>query len=216
VKRGPDVVSERRAPLRILAFAGLVAAIGALGPVDVAGAADRANRAALPPPDRAALVRIFRPLVAPLGLRLTRAALVDADDHRSPTGTHLALYVEPVATYTPAQYVDGVVTVTQVFLPRVFRRWGGLRSFDVCQEPPASVDASAEPPPETQVFVRRRGVRAVDWRNVDLAEILAAARRAGRESPVALSVYVAQHLHDVPAYASAEAEARATSKSRYR
>jgi hypothetical protein len=185
-------------------------------PVDVANAADREHRAALPPADRAALVRIFQPLVAPLGLRVTRAALVDADDRRSPTGTHLALYVEPTDRYTPAQYVDGVVTVTRVFVPRVFRRWDGLRSFDVCQEPLPAADARAEPPPETQVFVRRRGASAVDWQHADLAEILAAADRATHDSPIALSVYVAQHLHDVPAYASAETKAQATPESRYR
>jgi hypothetical protein len=190
----------------------------ALAPLDVASARDRTHDAGLPPPDRAALVRIFRPLVAPLGLTITRAALVDADDSRSATGTHLALYVEPVGEYTPAQYVDGVVTVTQVFVPRVFRRWNGLRSFDVCQEPLPKVNPSAEPPPETQVFVRRRGVHALDWEHAELAGILAAADRAEHDSPIALSVYVAQHLHDVPAYASAEAQANteATPKSRYR
>lgn len=187
----------------------------ALSCVDPAGAAER-PRGSFPPSGRAALVRIFRPLVAPLGLRVTRAALVDADDHRSPTGTHLALYVEPVDTYTPEQYVDGVVTVTRVFIPLVFRRWDGLRSFDVCQEPTPAVDARAEPPPETQVFVRRRGVDAVDWQHVDLAELLADADRAAHDSPIALSVYVAQHLHDVPAYARAEAKAQATPRYRYR
>jgi hypothetical protein len=185
--------------------------------VETAGAAERTEHADLPPPGRAALVRIFGPLVEPLGLRVTRAALVDEDNNRSAAGTHLAVYVEPLGAYSPAQYVDGLVTVSRVFLPSVFRRWSGLRSFDVCQEPHAADDAGAEPPPETQVFVRRRGVGAVDWQRDDLAALLTAADRARRDgSPITLTVFVARHLRHVPAYASAEASAGAAPKSRYR
>jgi hypothetical protein len=204
---------KRRAGLEVAAAVLLLALLS----FDAATAAERVRAADLPPPDRAALVRIFGPLVAPLGLRVTRAALVDDDNRRSAAGTHLAVYVEPVRAYSPAQYVDGLVTVSRVFLPRVFRRWDGLRSFDVCQEPLAADDASAEPPPETQVFVRRRGVGAVDWQRDDLAALLTAADRARRDgAPVSLTVFVARHLRDVPAYASAEASAGAAPKSRYR
>jgi hypothetical protein len=176
-------------------------------------------RADLPPADRASLVKIFRPLVAPLGLRVTRAALVDTKNRRSATGTHLAVYVEPAGAYTPEQYIDGLVTVSRVFIPQVFRRWDGLRSFDVCQEPRPASDASAEPPPETQVFVRRRGVRALDWQHADLTALLTAAKQAvsGPDPvPIALTVYVAKHLRDVPAYASAAAESRAAPVDPYR
>ncbi len=68
-------------------------------------------------------------------MHITRAALVDAENRRSATGTHLAVYVEPDGAYSPTAYLAGTATVSRVFLPFVFDRWPGLRSFDVCQEP---------------------------------------------------------------------------------
>ena len=151
-------------------------------------------------------MKLFRARVEPLGLRITRAALVDADNQRSAEGTHLALYVEPTGAYSEADYLDGVSAVTRRFLPSVFRRWAGLRSFDVCQEPKPADDTRAEPPPETQVFVLKQGLDRVDWKQADLADLLTAAAdaRADRsEERVDLSVFVASHLRDHPRYRDA-------------
>jgi hypothetical protein len=175
----------------------------------------------LPPSSRKELVRILGPKVEPLGLRITRAALVDADNQRSSTGTHLAVYVEPVAVYSPTDYLDGTATVSRAFLPFVFERWPGLRSFDVCQEPPPDVDSRDEPPPETQVFVLRRGMNAVNWKTADLAVLLAEAARAdqaaGNTGRPALSVFVARHLQTEPeflaAYDQASSEPRTEPES---
>jgi hypothetical protein len=207
-------VSRRHQPTRrSLVLATLAAtAILALTPVSAGAGAETRDRR-LPPSRRPALLKLLAPRVEPLGLHVTRAALVDAENHRSPTGTHLAVYVEPDGTYTAADYLAGTTTVSRVFLPFVFDRWPELRSFDVCQEPLASVDDSSEPPPETQVFVRRRGADAVDWEHADLAELLVesdrAAKEAGDSTPVALTLFVAKHLQRVPEYEDAVARASA-------
>jgi hypothetical protein len=178
------------------------------------GAARDGGHGALPPASRAELVKLFRGRLEPLGLRITRAALVDADNERSADGTHLALYVEPSGAYSDADYLDGVAAVSRLFLPGVFRRWPGLRSFDVCQEPKPADDTRAEPPPETQVFVLKQGVDRVAWKTADLAELLAAAAdaRAGRgETRVDLSVFVASHLREHPRYRDALEKSRPSS-----
>jgi hypothetical protein len=192
----------------------LVPAALVLTPVALAGTAHasvvttpaRAD-ATFPPSARKDLAAVFDPKLRTFGLRVTRAALVDATNHRDPHGTHLAIYVEPTRSYTAQDYVDGTVDVTRVFLPSVFSRWKGLRSFDVCQEPSPAVDDGPEPPPETQVFASRAGSRAIDWSTADLATLIAradgAAMSAGTTRPVVFSVYVAAHLRHTPAYRAA-------------
>ena len=63
------------------------------------------------------------------------------------------------------------------------------------------------------MFVRRRGVDAVDWEHADLAELLAesdrAAEEAGDSTPVALTLFVAKHLQRAPEYEDAVARASA-------
>ena len=76
----------------------LVLAIVLLAPATVARA-DRGSRS-LPPAARQDLVAIFEKKVAPFGLRVTRAALVNLYGKRDPKGTHLAIYVEPTRAYT--------------------------------------------------------------------------------------------------------------------
>jgi hypothetical protein len=208
-------VSRRHQPTRrILVLATLAVAV-ALTPAGAgAGAETQDRNRRLPPSSRTALVKLLGPRVEPLGLHVTRAALVDAENRRSPTGTHLAVYVEPDGPYTPTEYLAGTITVSRVFLPFVFDRWPGLRSFDVCQEPVTSVDDRSEPPPpETQVFVRRRGAGGVDWEHADLAALLAesdrAASEAGDSRPVALTLFVAEDLQRAPEYEEAVARASA-------
>ncbi len=174
------------------------------GTVDSATATVARADGSLPPSARKDLAAIFGPQVRKFGLRITRAALVDTKQERNPRGTHLAIYVEPIGEYTPQDYVDGTVSVTRVFLPSVFTRWKGLRSFDVCQEPRPAVDDREAPPPETQVFATRAGSRMVDWSEVDVATLKATSDRedaaAGKERAVAFSLYVTAHLKATPAY----------------
>lgn len=162
------------------------------------------HSSALPPSGRDDLVAIFGPKVRRFGLRVTRAALVNAKQQRSPRGTHLAIYVEPTGDYSEQDYIDGAVDVTRVFLPYVFTRWKGLRSFDVCQEPPPGVDDRLAPVPETQVFATRAGSKLIDWPTVDVAEMVnrsnAEVEAAGSVRAASFSLYIAAHLRNTPAY----------------
>ena len=127
--------------------AGLVLVAALVGASGIVSAAARDS--SLPPSSRKELVAIFAKKVKPLGLRITRAALVNPAQERASQGTHLAIYVEPTGEYSIDDYLDGTVTVSKVFLPSVFERWKGLKSFDVCQEPKPAVDDGPTPAPET-------------------------------------------------------------------
>jgi hypothetical protein len=128
----------------------------------------------LPPSDRDALARIFDPKLEALGLRTTRARLQSLRSYKeTPRGRHLAIYVEPIDdSFTNADYVSTYTDLAKVFLPFVYNRWKGLKSFDVCQEPLNRADPREEPPPLTQILVTRKGLRSVNWRTVTLAELL--------------------------------------------
>src|SRR5680860_1291267 len=149
----------------------------------------------LPPPDDfAGLAAMFDDGLERLGLQMTRGALVDTTGgyEESDTGRHLAVYVEPTAEYTTADYTDGIVPSAQVFLPEVFERWDRLETFDVCQEPLPGADDRKEPPPVTQLYVSREEADAIDWETVGLAELVDAAQPARRDF----------RLYDAPAVTS--------------
>jgi hypothetical protein len=113
------------------------------------------------------------PLVAPLGFRVTRAALVSLLTYEAaPDGTHLAVYVEPLEEPDVEAVAAATVPLAAVFLPEVFLRWPGLLSFDICQERYAASDASSAPPPETILNVSREVALGIDWDTVTLAELL--------------------------------------------
>jgi hypothetical protein len=62
-------------------------------------------------------------------------------------------------------------------VPAVFKRWSGLRSFDIGQGP--SNDPRAAPPPVTQIFLTRDALdRGGSWKTATLSELLAASPRA--------------------------------------
>lgn len=130
-----------------------------------------------PPNDVATLKAIFDPLLEPLGVRLTRGVVVDRTEgwEVSDTGTHLALYVEPVddATYTTDDYVEGIYTVGAAVIDEVFAPWPGIETFDICQEPYQTDDDRYEPFPRTQIEMTRAQADAFDWENSDLPELLA-------------------------------------------
>ena len=130
-----------------------------------------------PPNDRRAIERVYGQELREMGLRLARASLRDRTGGRydlSDTGTHLALYVEPIGTIDTRRYVDNIAPLTKMFATDVFERWSGLRSFDICQEPilPAGEE---EPRPVTQIELTRAQARRIDWERAGLPAMIRAA-----------------------------------------
>ena len=125
---------------------------------------------------------MFDPALRTLGLRTSRAVLQSATTYkRDPHGTRLAVYAKPIsASYTDTEYVTHFVAVARVFLPSIFRRWKGLQSFDVCQEPRPGEDPRSEPPPVTQLFVTRAGTEHLHWDHATIADLLEASTHPGR------------------------------------
>ena len=181
-------VSSRRGFVAILSLVALASG--------VRGAGARVHDAPdLPPADRDALARMFDPDVSPLGLRITRAALRDPYNYdRSPTGTHLAVYVAPIVhgEVGGAVYVRNIMKVARVFLPSVFRRWSDLKSFDVCQEPEPLDSSISTPPLTSQLIATRNGATKVGWKHASLATLLERADaidgKNGGTDPLSLSV----------------------------
>jgi hypothetical protein len=134
----------------------------------------------LPPNRKSAIAEPYTDELEEMGLRITRAALVERDTGRpGPQARHLAVYVEPTGAYSADEFADGIVGVTRVFLPDAFDRWSGLESFDVCQEPEPGVDDRQVPEPRTQIDISRAESAAVDWETVELGSIVLAAGRDG-------------------------------------
>ena len=120
----------------------------------------------------------------------TAAALIDRSGGgyvASPTGQHLALYVEPIDDRTMDEYFDGILDVAVVFSD-IYDRWPGLETYDVCQEPPDPDGTQGpEPLPVTQIELTRAESDAIDWDTrhrrgprAGLAGRPAAARPAGQ------------------------------------
>jgi hypothetical protein len=185
--------------------AGVLACTAAVGCSSGSGGENSSN--ALPPNDKAAIERFFKPALERLGVRLTRGALIDLKTAKpSATGTHLAVYVEPTGDFTPEDYARGTVKTLRAFLPVAFETWGGLKSFDLCQEPLPAADARPEPPPVTKVLLTRSASRTVRWDNLDLARLLRDAKRMG---PRALSVYAKPDVRLTGFYQDATVKANA-------
>jgi hypothetical protein len=162
---------------------------------------------ALPRNDKAAIERVFKPALERLGVRLTRGALLDLKTAKpSAKGTHLAVYVEPTGDFTPEDYARGLVKTLRAFLPAAFERWGGLKSFDLCQEPLPAADSRPEPPPVTKVELTRSASRTVRWDNLDLVGLLRDAKRMGS---LAISVYAKPDVRLTGFYQDATVKANA-------
>ena len=190
----------------VVAIAAVAATAATSSPAPAAGVD-------LPPARLAALKQRFDPLVKPLGLRVTRGMLQNLETYEEdPQGTHLALYVEPIAPdYSDARYVTSFTKLTHMLVPVVFDRWTGLESFDICQEP---VDDTREvPPPTTQIFVARSALdRVGSWKTATLTELLGASPRA-RSISAGYYVYFSPELRDDPRFARAAAKAGWTTAS---
>jgi hypothetical protein len=125
----------------------------------------------LPPRSEQALRALYTEPVAAMGLRLTRASVIQLD-----TGPHLQLYVEPVGAATNEDYISRIVPTAKVVAPDAFTTWTDLATFDMCQEPPPGVDDSAEPVSVTVLFMTRAQVESVDWgtaTTTDLRRVIA-------------------------------------------
>lgn len=130
-----------------------------------------------PPNDFGQLAAIFDPLVEPLGLRLTRGALIDRTGGNyapSDTGTHLALYVEPIddSSYGDEEYIEGIFDVTAAVTSVVFERWSAVETYDICQEPHQADDDRVEPYPVTQVELDRAAALSYDFETGDLPSLI--------------------------------------------
>jgi hypothetical protein len=165
----------------------------------------------LPPNDVGTLRRLYDPVFETMGLRLTRAALVDVSAggyEPSDDGTHLALYVEPTGAYSEDDFAAGLWTVSALVTPDVFARWSGLESYDICQEPLPGVDDRPEPFPVTQINITRDDAATIDWDNGDLVELLVAAK-ANPE----IRLIVNREVRASASYQAADGAARARAGS---
>jgi hypothetical protein len=163
-----------------------------------------------PPANALDLDQYYGAPLAELGLRLTdRGGLIDRRGggyRHSAVGSHLALYVEPIADHTQKQYIDGIRDVALVFAD-VFERWPDLESYDVCQEP-VSDDGlpGREPLPVTQIEIDRGQAAAIDWSSVSLVDLV----RASHADPPGLTIRVDSTVSDDPAFEAVVAEADRT------
>jgi hypothetical protein len=149
---------------------------------------------------------VYDAALATMGLRLTRATLVDTSGggYRASTqGRHLALYVEPTAERDLAGYAEDLWTLSALMTPDVFDRWPGLESYDICQEPVPGVDDSAEPPPVTQVNLTRGAAERIDWDGGNLTDLLV----AWRTDPQVV-VIAGRDLRRTAVFQEADAQAR--------
>ena len=188
-------------------IAALIIALGAIAlvvPSSPAGAAGPD----LPPSNRAALAKMFRDDLKPLGLRVSRGLLQNLETYKEdPNGTHLALYLTPTSSkYATADYVHNFARITRVFVPMVFDRWTGLESFDICQEPVN--DPRDEPPPVTQIYVNRSALdRVGSWKRATLPDLLAASPEDRRQRGADYYVYFDNDVLQDPTFQKAAAAA---------
>ncbi len=154
---------------------------------------------ALPPPGALDLEPMYGEALADLGLVLVdRGGLIDRRGGgyvASASGTHLALYVEPIGDRTVEEYVEGIRTVAVVFSD-VFERWPGLETYDVCQEPLAVDDDREEPLPVTQIELTKAENAAIDWDTVTAADLVQSAMA----DPPGLALRVSSALAQDPMY----------------
>jgi hypothetical protein len=169
---------------------------------------ETASAGALPPASALELEPVYGAALAELGLRLTdRGGLIDRSGGGyapSVTGTHLALYVEPIGEQrTVEEYIDGIRGVAAVF-GDLFERWPGLTSYDVCQEPvDDDGDPATEPLPVTQIELTEEEAAAFDWDTVTVVDLV----RASRADPPGLALRVSSGLATEDAYLAVVAAA---------
>ncbi|MDH3753346.1 MAG: hypothetical protein OEU32_05685 [Acidimicrobiia bacterium] len=161
-----------------------------------------------PPGTEPELAALVDPLVAELGLRFTYGSLINRSDgsyEASATGDHLAIYVEPIGDYSDAEFIENTWKLAAILTPYVFDTYGGVESYDVCQEPHPDVDDSAIPPPVTQLDITRADAAAIDWADGDLSDLL---RVVFADEDDSIALRLEPRLQQLPAFANALADAR--------
>ncbi|HZQ27747.1 MAG TPA: hypothetical protein VFA94_08610 [Acidimicrobiales bacterium] len=163
------------------------------------------KRADVPADGAAAMIKVYGPQLQALGWTVQRSEVQhnDVPGVAAPGKRHLAVYVRPVGKKTPAEYIDGLATVSRVFLPDVFSRWPGLESFDVCEEPSVEDDPADEPKPVTQILVTRKQAATVDWPNARPVDVV----KAGTGHPNTIVLYASPELSSTREWSRAIAEA---------
>jgi len=191
-----------RRPLLLVAVVAL--ALGSCGD----DAADEVPAAASRPADLDDVRAVFADDLADLGLQLTdRGGVLERDGYvESTTGTHLALYVEPIDEHSDDEYAEGILTTARLLGPEILRRWDALESFDVCQEQPGTTTVDGEPDlaPYTQLDMTRAQVEALDWDTLTLAELLAVASDQAGEG---IRLYVADAIQASATFTDARTDA---------
>jgi len=157
----------------------------------------------LPPPKAHDLEALYGKALADVGMQLTdRGGLIDRSGGgyvASPTGRHLALYVEPIGPErTMEQYYDGILGVARVFSD-IYDRWPLLETYDVCQEPPdPDGTQDPEPLPVTQIELDRAQSDAIDWDSVTVEDLI----RGSQQEPPTIVLRVGTEMVEYPPYAA--------------
>ena len=195
--------------LLALLLAGVVAAgVPACGDDDATGTPEPGTNAGstvdpqtLPPARALDLEPLYGEALASVGMQLTdRGGTIDRAGGgyvASPTGRHLALYVEPIDDRTIDEYFDGILDVALVFSD-IYDRWPGLETYDVCQEPTDPDGTQGpEPLPVTQIELTRAQSDAIDWDTATVEDLV----RASQVDPPGLTLRVSAQMAAHPAYA---------------
>ena len=157
----------------------------------------------LPPPGALDLEPLYGEALAEIGMKLTdRGGLIDRSGGgyvASPTGQHLALYVEPIdPDRSMEEYFDGILDVALVFSD-IYDRWPLLQSYDVCQEPPdPDGNQGDEPLPVTQIELSRAESEAIDWDTVTVEDLV----RGSQADPPTLALRVGSDMMAYEPYAA--------------
>jgi hypothetical protein len=155
----------------------------------------------LPPARALDLEPLYGEALAAIGMQLTdRGGTIDRAGGgyvASPTGRHLALYVEPIDDRTMDEYFDGILDVALVFSD-IYDRWPDLETYDVCQEPTDPDGTQGpEPAPVTQIELTRAQSDAIDWDTATVEDLV----RGSRADPPELTLRVSAEMAAHPAYA---------------
>jgi hypothetical protein len=160
----------------------------------------------LPPPKALDLEPIYGDALAAIGMKLTdRGGLIDRSGGgyvASPTGQHLAMYVEPIGDRTMQEYLDGILDVAVIFSD-LYDRWPGLQTYDVCQEPPdPDGNQDPEPLPVTQIELSRAQSDAIDWDHATVQSLI----EGSQADPPALVLRVSSEMAAEPGYQALASE----------
>ena len=122
------------------------------------------------------------------------------------------MYVEPTAQgqVSRAIYIRNIIRFARLFLPSIYKRWPGLKSFDICQEPEQVLNRVPRRSRSLSSLASRQAAASVDWKTHDArhaapARVAGAAGKKGAKHD--LSLYVSPRTLVEPSYQAAVAAA---------